>query len=102
MTDHSTRSNGPLFIVIVLLLIPVWYVASYLALVQPRGPTNYRWDMSYAPQIFWPMEQIDRKLRPDIWQFIYPKKRSSGFVPERAVIESSNIDNPTSQAEVDP
>lgn len=67
----------------VLLLLPVLYVGSYLALVDPRGviipdPSdpynyngwikNYRVGNSLCKQIYWPLEQIDRKLRPGSWE----------------------------------
>ena len=76
----------------ILLLLPVLYVGSYLALVKPGSywyysPGNgvymhgYRYfgDWSgqgdfplaakIAPTIFWPLEQIDRRVRPDAWAF---------------------------------
>jgi len=79
-------SRTPLIVAIVLLLLPVLYVGSYLALVVPAGvqhpgPTqafstpvifdNYRCGGSWSDRLFWPLEQIDRKVRPGAWQYSY-------------------------------
>ena len=77
------ESRAPLIVAIVLLLLPVLYVGSYLALVTPcvrivlnprimEGGSihvyeNYRVDGSIPPLLFWPLEQIDRKVRPGAW-----------------------------------
>jgi hypothetical protein len=87
----SKRSVAPI-IAAILLLLPVLYVATYLALVKP-GPTgvfsvslgvvtyasdpnspfdaepadNYRGGNTWAPRFYWPLEQIDRRLRPGEW-----------------------------------
>jgi hypothetical protein len=78
------ESRGTLIVAIVLLLLPVLYVGSYLALVVPGGrvvrePTKdggvtgyrcwYRINSTVLPTVFWPLEQIDRKLRPGAWAF---------------------------------
>jgi len=80
MTCPSKRSSAaPLIVAIVLLLLPVLYVGSYLALVDPRGfyipPsglavefTHYRFGGDLADVFFWPLEQIDRRLRPVAWR----------------------------------
>ncbi|WP_254512281.1 hypothetical protein [Anatilimnocola floriformis] len=79
----TRESRAPLIVAIVLLLLPVLYVGSYLALVVPgppipgafsgirpgtiyRGP--YRYGKEWADRLFWPLEQIDRKLRPETWR----------------------------------
>lgn len=75
-------SRAPLIVAIVLLLLPVLYVGSYFALVVPN-PDDYRWfavSLGYVAEeqnyriasstlskVFWPLEQIDRKLRPRAW-----------------------------------
>jgi hypothetical protein len=70
------------FIAGVLLLLPVLYVGSYLALVVPEGiecgvstPAgldygwkHYRWGDARAERVFWPLEQIDRRVRPGAWE----------------------------------
>jgi hypothetical protein len=75
------QSRAPLIIAIVLLLLPVLYVGSYLALVVPGGDIGtenatgyyyirggqYRVDGERIERLFWPLEQIDRKLRPGAW-----------------------------------
>jgi hypothetical protein len=72
---------APLITAIVLLLLPVLYVGSYLALVTPNGQRmvwfgpdvatypkqSYRWGAQLSERIFWPLEQIDRQLRPHAW-----------------------------------
>ena len=74
------ESRAPLIIAIVLLLLPVLYVGSYLVLVVPPeqlrntrriqtylfGP-YYRFGGQWSERFFWPLEQIDRKLRPGAW-----------------------------------
>ncbi|QDU30809.1 hypothetical protein ETAA8_59580 [Anatilimnocola aggregata] len=73
-------NRAPLIVAIVLLLLPLLYVVSYVAIVQPyhrsvwivKGTlemeyVHYRWGGAYAAKVFWPLEQIDRKLRPNRW-----------------------------------
>jgi hypothetical protein len=70
-----TQSRGPLIVAIVLLLLPMLYVGSYFATVRPVdnhhgyvyqypriGSSRGRW-------IFWPLEQLDRNVRPDNWRY---------------------------------
>jgi hypothetical protein len=67
----------------ILLLLPVLYVGSYLALVVPGGiaergtgrfsgvisfDKHYRFANTEAKFIYWPLEQIDRKVRPGAWE----------------------------------
>jgi hypothetical protein len=84
--ERPHQSRGPLIIAIVLLALPMLYVGGYLALVLPQGVvvsidhfdedgrinsqpiwSHYRLWRGVAPRIFWPLEQFDRKLRPDAW-----------------------------------
>jgi hypothetical protein len=71
------NNRAPLAVAIVLLLLPVLYVGSYLALVTPdkilfvetkNGTyfTSYR--VRGVGQFFYPLKQIDRKLRPRVWE----------------------------------
>jgi hypothetical protein len=83
----TTRSFAPV-IAAVLLLLPVLYVASYLALVVPDGIeivtyyrstdpqypimgdvryVNYRIASGVCDKVFWPLERLDRTLRPAKW-----------------------------------
>jgi hypothetical protein len=70
----------------ILLLLPMLYVGSYLALVTPNGRVvfyvvgpntsrgelvHYRWGDDEPSRFFWPLEQLDRKLRPGAWEFKY-------------------------------
>jgi hypothetical protein len=66
-----------------LLLLPVLYVGSYLALVVPNGRivfpkqgliyrSNYRADGFWSADFFWPLEQIDRRGRPSEWDTDVP------------------------------
>ncbi|WP_254513555.1 hypothetical protein [Anatilimnocola floriformis] len=85
----TVESRSPLFIVITLLLLPVIYIGSYLALVVPAGRTrpvqfreadgelrtalshfpdeHYRLSEHPCHEIFWPLEQIDQQIRPEAW-----------------------------------
>ncbi|WP_254513825.1 hypothetical protein [Anatilimnocola floriformis] len=71
-----------IFVVVAILLLPTVYVASYLALAAKpsrsfrRLPTGectarmtsrYRYGEPITKKIYWPLEQIDRALRPKVW-----------------------------------
>lgn len=79
------ESRAPLLIALALA-IPLLYVSSYLALVQRRGIVHdppmqlpggliapsynlkfYRVDCDFLAKIYWPLEQVDRKLVPGWW-----------------------------------
>jgi hypothetical protein len=68
--------------VTMLLLAPLVYLATYLALVVPEGrpyaefycnacpgvvSSSYRVGDEWPAFIFWPLERGDRKLRPAAW-----------------------------------
>lgn len=76
------RQAAPI-IAAILLLLPVLYVGSYLALVRPncrviRGSItsndstitveHYRLRGCIYSLVFCPLEQIDRKVRPEAWK----------------------------------
>ena len=80
-------NRAPLIVAVVLLLLPVLYVGSYLALVEPEGrpvqvnyrgagggmwqvwkTSNYRCNGEWVASLFWPLEQVDRKVRPGTWE----------------------------------
>ena len=78
----TTRSAVPIFAA-VLLLLPLLYVGSYLALVVPKGillPTrvsagsnswsvySYRYGGAFSRVVFYPLEQIDRRVRGKAWE----------------------------------
>ena len=64
----------------VLLLLPLLYVGSYLVLVWPDAMRYHmldsRWEVfpkyrygteAWSGTLYWPLEQIDRRVRPDEW-----------------------------------
>lgn len=56
-------------IAMILLLLPLVYVGSYCALVEPFwGVANYRFGGRTSTRIYWPLEQVDRRVRPGVWQ----------------------------------
>lgn len=80
------QALAPLTIAIVLLLLPLVYVGSYLALVAPRGlrvdrvlrdtATEYVTEVNFehyrlggklSERIFWPVEKFDRWIRHETW-----------------------------------
>jgi hypothetical protein len=91
MRKDTSRAT-PLVVALLLILPLILYVGSYLALVVPEGfivqkqaggftfhvSLHYRWGgESTAPRVFWPLEQLDRTLRPGRWpvpqQFLTPR-----------------------------
>lgn len=86
------KHAGPIFAA-VLLLLPVLYVGSYLALVTPgdEGLNVYinhgSWDYPYrfggrvSAIVFWPLEQIDRKVRREAWEDGFWNTERSGRAP---------------------
>jgi hypothetical protein len=64
-----------------LLIFPVLYVGSYLALVDPSTPAlpvmtftsngfsrdHYPRVGRWANRLYWPLERVDRNLRPETW-----------------------------------
>jgi len=79
----TTRFAAPILAAVLLLLVATVYVGSYLAIVSPQariavynGPTpahhfpyltHYRFGDAWAPLVFWPLEQVDRRLRAKAW-----------------------------------
>lgn len=74
----------PLIVAVVFLVLPILYVSSYLALVTPYRSieqlaippytgegllrvVHYRIDDDWCEDFFWPLEQVDRRLRPVAW-----------------------------------
>ncbi len=95
---NPTKSRGPLFLAIALLLLPTLYLGSYFALVVPRGipkqldsidPYSYKdllWSHNrvandFLEIVFWPLERIDRKLRPDAWDNELPGLGWTSYPP---------------------
>jgi hypothetical protein len=73
---EERRSNAvPILAAIVMLLLPVLYVGSYLALVTPdhRDPFAYPYRVqNRLVEFYWPLEWIDRRVRPATWQLPPP------------------------------
>lgn len=90
MTDAGSHNRNwftPL-VVAALLLLPLLYIGSYFAMVTPNrrvqvpiawgnstpamitipGRENYRFGNEWAARIYWPLEQVDRKLFPQRWE----------------------------------
>jgi hypothetical protein len=77
------KSSGPLVVAVVLLLCVPVYLVSYFGLVIPGGVevrspslsfppppvqyTHYRIAHKQAAVLYWPLEQMDRRIRPDAW-----------------------------------
>jgi hypothetical protein len=104
----SMRKHAAPIIAAILLLLPVLYVGSYLSLVTPGYKTiqqinshyssdtgetvelveperidetyqKYRIERPWIAKVFWPLQMIDRQVRPDSWG---PKELAG---PERRV-----------------
>ena len=66
------------------------YVGSYFALVLPEPRAGYYChyrvaDETLLPTFFWPLEQVDRMVRPGAWggEIVRLKKQGGGLmVPE--------------------
>ena len=81
-------NRTPLILAIVLVFLPVLYVGSYCAMVTPEADwlvsegvnlyrvSGYRSPSRYCAAVFWPLEQIDRKVRPGAWE---PVAESTGL-----------------------
>jgi len=75
----DSRSIFPVFAAALLLLLPVLYVGSYAALVKPYATIHwwsgradhYRWGGGRVSRFYWPLEQLDRRLRPRAWEVRY-------------------------------
>ena len=64
------RTNGVPITATVLLLLPLLYVGSYLANVRPGQ--SYRIGGGLADGFYRPLEQVDRRIRPDAWELWSP------------------------------
>lgn len=79
------KSRGPLVVALLILLMPIAYVAGYFALVVPGGIAeyeyycrfekinkieyrSYRIRSSWVESVYGRLERIDRQLRPESWQ----------------------------------
>jgi hypothetical protein len=87
--SSTMTKRAPLIAAILLLLLPLLYLGSYLALVTP-GPrigwgsarySNYRAADEFCIRFFWPLEQIDRQLRPNAWSWPFIDEEIILFPP---------------------
>lgn len=81
MFDFNSRPSAAAPILAVLAILLLLYVGSYLLLVWPDrlryALLDSRWEVfptyrygtqSWAAVLYWPLEQIDRQVRPEEWQ----------------------------------
>lgn len=71
---------APLLVAFVPLLLLVFYVSSYLALVRPSPgcmamPFPYRLSGGWLDRAYWPLLKIDYHVRPHSWRPITPRIR---------------------------
>lgn len=92
---NSHNSAGALTAA-VLLLLPTLYVGSYYAVVDTDHPSaqgisfqhpqacdlRYRIYPELADRFYWPVEQVDRRLRPGAWEDPLIKLITSTIIPE--------------------
>jgi hypothetical protein len=72
------KKHGAPIIAAVFLVLPMLYLGTYFALVVPGQQFTwgnlpqppYRFGGRAAAVLFWPLEQIDRKVRPWAWEAI--------------------------------
>jgi hypothetical protein len=102
------KKHAAPIIAAILLLLPVLYLGSYLALVVPKGITvfppregelqggstsrightyYYRFKIGWGERVFWPLQQLHRTIRPDDW---------GDILIERALREKYGVSNSTS------
>lgn len=102
-------SRAPLLIVVMVLLLPVIYLASYLSLSAPAigGHTiigglnhketylhmcaDYRWGGETTVRIYWPLEQLDRLVRPGAWEqkIVHPRRHPSSLGQRRSLEQTA-------------
>jgi hypothetical protein len=80
MTGMEEQRSSLLPVVVALLLaLPILYVGTYVALVIPEGRirNNEPFDMCYyridgggVDTVFWPLQRLDKRLRPLRWRII--------------------------------
>ena len=113
----QSRSNWQPLLVVLLLLLPLLYLGSYLALVTPAETitsgtssdfsfecSNYRFAHQYGQYFYSPLEQIDRTLRPKKWEWYPPIYDDFSFLHHRLVVpeEPDESDDPQTESDEDP
>ncbi|WP_254509940.1 hypothetical protein [Anatilimnocola floriformis] len=86
---HEPRSYPAAVVAVLLLLTPLIYVGSYCLLVDTNTvclygnpDLRYRTSPELCAKIFWPVEQVDRRVRPDAWEDPLIKLIISSIEPE--------------------
>jgi hypothetical protein len=92
------------------LLLPLLYVGSYAALVDPNAVRPrcghddspslplYRIGGAHAERFYWPLETVDRRLRPETWHEATRFPFSTSVVPVTAPVRTANDPFDTSAA----
>jgi hypothetical protein len=89
------KKHAAPLIAALLLFLSVLYLGSYCALVKPFHRSvwvggagtlrmeldHYRWGGRVSAKVFWPLEQIDRTVRPEAWELICPDPGWSSYPP---------------------
>ncbi|QDU25122.1 hypothetical protein ETAA8_01830 [Anatilimnocola aggregata] len=80
---NTSCSSIRLVAALAILLLPVAYVECYVILVHPgrashgtdfRIISNYASDSDWDDYVFWPLEQVHRRLLPAQWDGVEPSK----------------------------
>ena len=73
--DAGMQNRTPLLVGIAAISLPVMlalYVGSYLMLVSPGSDGffayPYKYGNEWSARVYWPLEQIDRKVRLEAWK----------------------------------
>lgn len=84
MPGHRSSSE---LIAVLLFALPFFYLASYLAMVRPgqvgvrvkdgvkQKVEPYLFNSALAATMYWPLEQVDRQVRPVVWETSLPPLR---------------------------
>ena len=106
----NTHNSAGAITAAVLLLLPTLYVGSYYAVVDTDHSSaqgisfcrsnndrdlRYRIYPELAGRFYWPIEQVDRRLRPAAWEDPLIKLITSTIIPE----SSSPITTPCETGE---
>jgi hypothetical protein len=104
-------NRAPLIAAVLMLVLPVLYIGSYLALVTPPNHSlihmsaivvaslppyplplhisPYRYGGRVAEFVFWPLEQVDRRVRPDAWEFEWDPMDFTSWLHSSMIMGSS-------------
>lgn len=77
---RNNAAAPPLLAAAILLLPLLLYFVGYYSLLDLSAPWQYRLGGQVSFRLFWPVEQIDRKLRPGVWELDQSRKPSSVYL----------------------